>query len=100
MDNLADEVVLLAKTEGELKDMMKRLKRYLKKKRIVLSEEKSKVMIFEKVRGRTKERRWSRGDKTIEEVKKMNYLGYTLQKNESSEKHLQEIQKSDDSNEK
>lgn len=47
----ADDIVLLAKSEQELKSMMKRLKKY-ERKGLNLSPEKSKVMIFEKERGR------------------------------------------------
>lgn len=40
-----------------------------------LSAEKSKVMVFEK-RGR------------VEEMQKLKYLGYILQKNEGTDKHI------------
>lgn len=39
-----DDIVLLAEDEGEMKEMMKRFKRYLEKKRLLLSAEKSKMM--------------------------------------------------------
>lgn len=48
---------MLAETERELANMMRRMRRYLKRKRLVLSEEKSKVMVFERGRGRTMKRR-------------------------------------------
>lgn len=44
----ADDVVIIAKTEAELKEMIKRFKKYLEKKNLSLSTEKSKVMVFEK----------------------------------------------------
>lgn len=42
---------------SELK-MMKKFKRYIDKKGLTLSAGKSKVMVFEKGRGRTKRREW------------------------------------------
>lgn len=69
---------------------MKRMKRYLEKKSLILSEEKSKVMVFKKGRGRRKKRKWLWGKKEIEETKEMKYLGYMLQKNGGPEKQLRE----------
>lgn len=74
-------------SEVELKRMMKKFKRYIDKKGLTLSAGKSKVMIFEKGRGRTKRREWKWGEEEIEEVKEMNYLGYII-KNGGAEKHI------------
>lgn len=65
----ADDVALIAETEGELKEMIRRLRRYLEKKKLILSAEKSKVMVFEKSK-RKEKREWMLKDKKIEEVKK------------------------------
>jgi len=40
----ADDIVLLAKSEQELKRMIKRFRKYVERKRLILSSEKSKVM--------------------------------------------------------
>lgn len=48
----ADDVVLLAKKEESLRAMMKRLEKYIKKKKLQLNVEKSKVMVFRKGRGK------------------------------------------------
>jgi len=42
----ADDIVLLAKREMDLKEMMKRFKRFLEKKGLSLSPDKFKVMVF------------------------------------------------------
>lgn len=47
----ADDVVLLAKREEDLKAIMKRFNKYIERKGLMLSAEKSKVMVFEKKRG-------------------------------------------------
>lgn len=54
----ADDIVLLAEREGELKKMLRRFKKYLEKKSLILSSKKTKVMVFKKRRGRAKKRTW------------------------------------------
>lgn len=63
----ADDIVLLAESEQELNGMMKKFKRYLERRGLILSPEKSKVMVFERGRGNTKKeygsgekRRWKK----------------------------------------
>jgi len=50
--------MLLAKNEQELKEMMKRFRKYAEEKGLILSSEKSKVIVFEKGRGCSGEREW------------------------------------------
>ena len=76
----ADDIALIAKSEEELKYMMKRFEKYLKKKELLLSPGKSKVLVFEKGKGKKKMRKWSWGKESVEEVKEIKYLGYILQK--------------------
>lgn len=71
---------------------MKKFKRYIDKKGLTLSAGKSKVMVFEKGRGRTKRREWKWGEEKIEEVKEMNYLGYIIKNGET---HNRKNEKSD-----
>lgn len=61
-----------------------------REKRLILSPEKTKVMVFEKRRGRVKKRIWKWGEEKLEEVKEIRYLGYILQKNDGAEKHIME----------
>lgn len=70
----ADDIVLLAESEQELNEMMKKFKRYLERKGLILSPEKSKVMVFERGRGNTRKRIWKWGEEKVEEVKEMSYL--------------------------
>ena len=76
--------------EQELKGMMKRFKKYVKEKGLLLSPEKSKVLVFEKGRGSVKKREWKWGEEKVEEVKEIKYLGYIIQKNGGAEKHILE----------
>lgn len=79
----------MVKSEKELKGMMKRLKKYIERKGLILSTEKSKVMVFEKGRSRIGKREWKWGKEDVEEVKGIKYLGYTMQKN-GAEEHIKE----------
>ena len=44
----ADDIVLIANKEEELKAMMKRLEHFLDRRKLNLNVEKSKVMVFKK----------------------------------------------------
>lgn len=74
-------MVLLTKEEEEMKKMIRRLERYIKKKKLTVNVDKSKIMRFRKGRGRRKEGEWRWKGERIEEVKKFKYLGYTFQRN-------------------
>lgn len=61
---------------------MKRFKKYIGRKELVLNPDKSKVLVFEREKGRTRKRQWKWNEEKVEEVKKINYLGYIMQKME------------------
>lgn len=69
---------------------MKKFKKYIEGKGLRLSPEKSKVLVFEKGRGGTREKDWKWGEENIEEVKEIKYLVYVMQKNGGVEKHIPE----------
>ncbi|XP_071652705.1 uncharacterized protein [Temnothorax longispinosus] len=54
----ADDIVLLAEGENEMRSMMERLERYLDKKRLELNAEKTKIMRFRKGGGRMVKKDW------------------------------------------
>ncbi|XP_033362843.1 trichohyalin-like [Bombus vosnesenskii] len=54
----ADDIVLIADTEEELKEMMKRFKTFLEEVELELSTEKTKVIVFEKRRNKRRQRKW------------------------------------------
>lgn len=45
---------------------------------MILSTEKSKVLVFENGRGRKEKREWKWDEKSIEEVKEIKYLDYCI----------------------
>lgn len=85
--------MLLVKSEQELKRMLKRLRKYIERKGLFLSPEKSKVMVFERGRDRKSKREWKWGEENMEEVKEMKYLGYIMQKNGGAEKVVERLRR-------
>lgn len=85
----ADDIVLIADREEELKEMMKRFEAFLKNAELELNTEKTKIIAFERRKNKRRQRTWRWGGQEIEEVEETRYLGYILQKNGGDEKHIQ-----------
>ena len=83
----ADDIIIMARQPGELKDMIQCLKRYSDKRDMVISTEKTKVVRFS-AGGRKSTHKWPCGDTFLEEVNSFNYLGFVFQSNGSYKKHL------------
>ena len=86
----ADDILLVAEEEEALRDMIRRVKRYLERKKLVISSEKSKVMVFKNKGGREKERYWWWGKERLEEVKTYKYLGYVMNRSGGEVEHIKE----------
>ena len=86
----ADDMVLLAKNKEALDDMMDTLKRFLKDRKLDLSTEKTKVMIFNSG-GKLGKRNWKWGKERIEEVKSFKYLGFTFNRKGNYTDHIKEM---------
>ncbi len=85
----ADDIVLLAKTGKEIREMMKTLQTFLRRRELQMNVEKTKMMVFRKAVGRSKKEVWQWEEKTIEEVATFKYLGYTFQRNGRRTQHLE-----------
>ncbi|XP_068994227.1 trichohyalin-like [Neodiprion pinetum] len=70
-----DDIVLLAESEEEMEVMIRKLERYMDRKRLTVNVGKSKIMRFRKGGGRRKNIDWRWKGKRIEEVKEFSYLG-------------------------
>ena len=58
------------------------MRKYLERKGLTLSTEKTMMLVFERGGERKKkEREWRWGEERIEEVKEIKYLSYIMQKN-------------------
>jgi len=84
----ADDIVVVAEEEVGLRAMIRGIQRYLKEKKLELSPEKSKVMVFRKKGGREKERYWWWGKERLEEVKEYKYLGYWVSRYGGEMEHV------------
>jgi len=86
----ADDMVLLAEEEDEMRSLMGKLEGYLDRKRLELNVSKTRIMRFRKGGGRKKKVRWRWKGRAIEEVKEFTYLGYTVQCNGGQEAQVRE----------
>jgi len=91
----ADDLVLLAKNKKSMKEIMRRLERYLRDKNLQLNEKKSKMLCFRKRRGKKRRVKWMWKRKRIGEVSEFKYLGYVLKKNGKDDGQIRELKKKD-----
>lgn len=84
----ADDMVLMAEKEEELRSMMGRFEDYLEGKKLELNPGKTKILRFRKGGGRESKKAWK--GRKIEEVKEFKYLGYVLQKNGRQEAQVRD----------
>jgi alcohol dehydrogenase YqhD (iron-dependent ADH family) len=54
-----DDLVIVAKSVREMKEMMKNLGRYVRKKKLEVNVEKIKMMVFNKRKRRSEENEWN-----------------------------------------
>lgn len=85
-------LVLVAKNREALIDMMDTLRRFIKERKLILSTEKTKIMIFNKG-GNEKKERWKWEGKEIEEVQDFKYLGFNFNKSGDYREHIKELKK-------
>ena len=88
----ADDLVLLAENREALVDMLDTLKKFLKSRKMILSEEKTKVLVFNRGR-RSKKERWIWEGKELEEVRCFKYLGFTFNREGNYKDHIKDVQK-------
>ncbi|XP_032673718.1 uncharacterized protein LOC116845308 [Odontomachus brunneus] len=73
-------------------DMMDTLKKFLKERRLELSTEKTKIVVFNR-KGRERKEKWKWKDKGIEEVKEFKYLGFTFNQAGNYKAHIRDLYK-------
>lgn len=74
----ADDMVLMAENEDEMRSLMERIEGYLERKGLEVNTEKTKIVRFRKSGGRWDKRTWKWKGKIIEKVREFKYLGYTV----------------------
>jgi len=84
----ADDIVLPARRKAELKEMLKRFRRFLERRDLSLSPDKDNGIRKRKDKNKEEKMEMERG--RIEEIKQITYLAYMMQKNGEAEKHIGE----------
>lgn len=83
----ADDLVIIACTPEELRDMLKTLKRYVDRRKLTVNTNKSKIMRFS-VGGKISKEKWLFDGAAMEEVRTFNYLGFVFQINGKYGSHV------------
>ncbi|KAH0813723.1 hypothetical protein GEV33_009066 [Tenebrio molitor] len=68
----ADDMVIVAKSEREMKEMMRNLEKYVRKKKLEVNVEKTKMMVFNKRKRKKEESEWTWEESKIERVSEFN----------------------------
>ena len=72
-------------------DMADLLKKFLKGRKLILSTQKTKVLVFNKRKG--KKDKWKLEGDELEEVKNFKYLGFTFNSEGNYKDHLAELRR-------
>jgi hypothetical protein len=70
----AENLVTVAKSEREMKKIMKKLGKYVRKKKLEVTVEKTKMMMFNKRKRKNEENAWNWEGRKIEQVNEFKYL--------------------------
>lgn len=85
----ADDVVM-AEKEEEMESMIRRMEKYMEKKRPEVNVGKTKIIRFRTGGGRERRVEWRWKGKRIEEVKEFKYLGYVFKQSGGQEAHIRD----------
>jgi hypothetical protein len=67
-------LVIVAKSEREMKKMMKKLGKYVRKKKLEETVEKTKMMVVNKSKRKNEENEWNWEGRKIEQVNEFKYI--------------------------
>ncbi|KAJ3632437.1 hypothetical protein MTP99_009448 [Tenebrio molitor] len=87
----ADDMVIVAKSEREMKEMMRNLGKYVRKKKLEVNVEKTKIMVFNKRKRKNEESEWKWEESKIERVSEFKYLGYTFNDRPTDKAQVREV---------
>ena len=88
----ADDIVLIAENREALIDMIGTFRKILKNRKMILSEEKTKIVVFNR-NGKSKKERWFWEGKELEEIKAFKYLGFAFSNTGNYKDHLADLAK-------
>ena len=86
-----DDMIIMAETAVQMKEMMKTTNKYLTRRNLKLNSEKSKVFVFRKTSRRGRREEWKWNDESVEEVEEFKYLGYLFSCNNNPNGHIKEV---------
>ncbi|KAH0812552.1 hypothetical protein GEV33_010238 [Tenebrio molitor] len=87
----ADDMVIVAKSERKMKEMMRNLEKYVRKKKLEVNVEKTKMMVFSKRKRKNEESEWKWEESKIERVSEFKYLGYTFNERATVKAQVREV---------
>jgi hypothetical protein len=87
----ADDLVIVAKSEREVKEMMRNLGKYVMEKKMEVNVEKTKMMVFNKRKRKNEESDWKWEESKIERVSEFKYLGYTFNERATGKAQVGEV---------
>ena len=87
----ADDMVFLSNKERGMKKIIKNAERYIRKKKLEVNTEKTKMVIFKKGGRRAKEIEWKWEGKRIKQKKQIKYLEYIFNERNTSRVHVKEM---------
>jgi hypothetical protein len=73
-----------------MKEMMKNLGKYARKKKLEVNVEKSEMMVFNKRKRKSEENDWNWEGRKIERMYEFKYLGYTFDERTIDKAHNEE----------
>jgi hypothetical protein len=84
-------MVIVAKSEKEMKEMMRNLEKYVRKKKLEVNVEKKKMMVFNKRKSKNEESEWRWEESKIERVSEFKYLGYIFNERATDKAQVREV---------
>jgi hypothetical protein len=84
-------MVIVAKSEREMKVMMRSLGKYVKKKKLEVNVDKMKMMVFNKRKRKNEESEWKWEESKIERVSEFKYLVYTFNLRATDKVQVREV---------
>jgi hypothetical protein len=74
-----------------MKEMMRSLRKYVKKKKLEVNVDKMKMMVFNKRKRKNEESEWKWEESKIERVSEFRYLGYTFNERATDKAQVREV---------
>jgi hypothetical protein len=81
----------VARSQRGIKEMMKNLGKYVRKKTLEVNVEKTKMMVFNKRKRKSEENEGNSDGRKVEQVNVFKYLGYAFNERAADKAHIREI---------